>query len=227
MSQYVCRCKLCWISDSGPFINTVYQQPLGLPTRGCKSLPEWHSYRAYEQQHRKNSSTPLDTDTCVQHVGSCCKVDRKNRTLFLTSLSLCAQVGPGFHPVRHEEKQLRLFPVLAARRVGRASVMIISQFRETGLMHKVGPFALEQIQWFLIKEQVSNGWYGFWLTVFLWGCIYQWVSHTTPVWRKYDWVNPSFARGIWRGSEVLLRFEILWPYHWNVSPRPFCAAALK
>lgn len=39
---------LCSISDSHPFITTVYQQPLGFPTRGYESLPEWHSYRAYK-----------------------------------------------------------------------------------------------------------------------------------------------------------------------------------
>lgn len=89
---------LCLITDSSPFINTVYQQPVGLPTRGWESMPEWHSYRPYEQQHRKNNSTFLDMDTRVQRVHSCCKVDRKNRTLLLTFIRVWARTWPQFCP---------------------------------------------------------------------------------------------------------------------------------
>lgn len=39
--------------------------------------------------HRKKTSTFLDTDIQVEHVCSCCKVDRKNTTLFLTFIRVC------------------------------------------------------------------------------------------------------------------------------------------
>lgn len=65
-----------WAGDSTPFINTVYQQPLGLPTRGHESLPKRTQLpgpREATQEHRL-SSPP---HACVPRVCSCCKVEGK------------------------------------------------------------------------------------------------------------------------------------------------------
>lgn len=111
-----------------PFINTAYQQPVGLPTRGHKSLPEWHSYRTYEQQHRKNNPPHA-----VQRVRLSCKVDRKREHLSWP-LCVCAWTRPQFYLRGYDEQQLKpgwLLPGLFL-----LHAIILPQFRETGLMCK-------------------------------------------------------------------------------------------
>lgn len=102
------------------------------------------------------------------------------------SACVCVCACASSAPLGYDEKQFRpgwLFPVLVLLHTG--CVIILPQFRETGLMRKQVTFPLEQIQKHFGKlAKVSNGSvYWFQQTLLLWGCICHWVSHTTPAYR--------------------------------------------
>lgn len=154
----------------------------GTSHTGFQTLPEWHSYRAHKQQHRKNNSTLLD----VRHLCSLCFCKVTN-TFFP---SIFQDLNWVFSLIRiwwRKYKPNRLFPVPAADWVRR--------------LYRFHPGSEKPIQCRRHEEDIFV-----YFCLFLWGCIHQWMSQITTVWRKCDWVTPFFARLSWKGSEVLLRF---------------------
>lgn len=193
-----------------PFINTAYQQSVGLPTRGHESLPEWHSYRAYEQQHRKNNSPHV-----VECVGLSCKVDRKREHL---SRPLCMCVfGPDHNsthwdPMRNSSNLAGYFLVFFLLRV-----IIRPLFRETGLM-------CEQMQ----EQKLALGHLpGMIRTPYYWKLVFA-VSWVTPLLCGGSTVGqtPSCSNkleGKWSFAKI---FEIQWPFI-EMSDRSILCWSLK
>lgn len=191
------------------FINTVYQQPLGLPTRGRESLPEWHSYRAAATHEKQLFGHGHSCSACSE------VCQEKQSTFLDLYLRVCARkdlatISPTGIMMRNSFRPGRLFPALVLLHTGLGPGCAITQgiLRETGLMHKHLHFRTNAPA----------------LVITVGLCLPLSESQYSSV-EEVRLGKPLLARISWKGSEVLQRFSDSMALKRQTGP--FCAAALK